>query len=489
MMRRIKNILTLLLLTLLFFACLPKRDVLTLKRGIAIVAGKVDNIENGSTAIRFAASGAIKGIEKTVIIDSLGNFSVELEVFHPQGIMVLYEKGYISLYVRPTDSLYLEIDANQFSEERKPYYSISGTETSATTSENIRDYRLYRNDQSFSPVYKDKSVKEYLAELEHEIAIEDSILQDFCTDNKTTSDFRFWAKKGIVYGIANYLIHFKYYHHINKTTFEGDLFDTSIFPVDDDAAIVNGSYGTHLGQYALNKGLWLDSISLQLLDEEKFLDAYTRGLDRIVMSENPGLSRDIMCYKLLLGLFDSSFEDFNVALKRIETYIHNHVLRNILQDKKIEFENQKKINIAYLDPATKKEKEIAGDFWETLSSKYKGEIIYVDIWATWCGPCKEEIPYAINLHEHFKGKPIAFVNLCFASDKSVWKMMIENNHIKGDNYFFNKTQTQIFRAKLKFHGYPTYLIIDREGNLIDKDAPRPSSGDQIKSILNELLEN
>gem|GEM_PF-2745247 len=66
--------------------------------------------------------------------------------------------------------------------------------------------------------------------------------------------------------------------------------------------------------------------------------------------------------------------------------------------------------------------------------------------------------------------------------------MLESSNITGDNYFFNEPQTQLLRNKLQFEGYPTYLIVDKQGDLVDKNAPRPSSGEEIKKILNEWIE-
>jgi len=66
--------------------------------------------------------------------------------------------------------------------------------------------------------------------------------------------------------------------------------------------------------------------------------------------------------------------------------------------------------------------------------------------------------------------------------------MIKNSNIKGDNYFFNEPQTQLLRDKLQFEGYPTYLIVDKQGNLVNKNAPRPSSKERIKKLLNEWIE-
>ncbi len=67
--------------------------------------------------------------------------------------------------------------------------------------------------------------------------------------------------------------------------------------------------------------------------------------------------------------------------------------------------------------------------------------------------------------------------------------MIKENHIKGDNYFFNADETAILREESKFQGYPTYMIIDKDGIIIDRNAPRPSSEKEIKERLNRLLKN
>ncbi len=128
-------------------------------------------------------------------------------------------------------------------------------------------------------------------------------------------------------------------------------------------------------------------------------------------------------------------------------------------------------------------------FLETLHSKHKNKIIYIDIWETSCGPCRAEIPFEIELQDYFKSKSVAFVNLCLSSKKEDWEKVISQNHIKGDNYFFNEEETDLIRSGLKFPGYPTYMIMDKKGNLINKDAPRPSWGVEIRNILNKLLKN
>lgn len=126
-------------------------------------------------------------------------------------------------------------------------------------------------------------------------------------------------------------------------------------------------------------------------------------------------------------------------------------------------------------------------FFETLHSRHKDKIIYIDIWATWCGPCRAEIPFSIVLQNHFKNKPVAFVNLCFNSDKKEWEKAIAKDNIKGDNYFLNSDESKLFRGELKFVGFPTYMIMDRKGKLINKNAPIPSDRNEIENMLAKLI--
>ncbi len=484
-MRKFKIIL-MLLYSVILISCNQNTDLVTLKKGKAIIAGKVENWQQGSSVIRITGDGAVNNIEQTAIIDSLGNFRAELETFHPQKISLLYEKGYTGIYLQANDSIYLKMDANAYKEEGYPKYEISGlSELNIITTKNIRDYNRFVGEIKFNPNAKNKSVEEYLKLLRDEIRSEDSILQDFCEIYNPSSEFKRWAKSEIRYGVANYIIS---YHAANGLNYDGVLFDNNLFPVDDDLAIVSGLYIDHLRHYAFNNGIWQDSISLKLIRNKEYLAAIKRGLDKIRKEEKPSLSRDIMCYKMLIELYNNSFEDFSSIYKDVDKYLINQLFKDDLQEKKTVFETQEDINITFLDPKTKEEKNILGDFWAELSAKYRGKVVYVDIWATWCSPCKGEIPHALNLQEFYEGKDIVFVNLCLASNKSEWKKMIVNSNIHGDNYFFNKPQTQLLRDKLKFDGYPTYLIIDKEGNLINKNAPRPSSGIEIKGILNELID-
>jgi thiol-disulfide isomerase/thioredoxin len=259
--------------------------------------------------------------------------------------------------------------------------------------------------------------------------------------------------------------------------------------VDDDGAIVTSMYGLHLYHYVVYHYSVPDTLVQRLLKEKRKADANRRVLDHVIENEKPGLSRDIMCFRWLDALFEESFDDFQILWPEIERYGSSEKLISLMREKKEHHEKLKDFNISVFVPSSEQEKEITGDFWTNLQERYHGKVIYLDLWATYCGPCLGEIPEANALHGYFKDQPVVFINLCLSSEKTAWRRLIKNMHISGENYFFDKEQSRLFLGKLKgFQGFPTYMIIDRSGNIVDSHAPPPSSGEEIRQRLERLME-
>ncbi|MES2809997.1 MAG: TlpA disulfide reductase family protein, partial [Bacteroidota bacterium] len=121
-----------------------------------------------------------------------------------------------------------------------------------------------------------------------------------------------------------------------------------------------------------------------------------------------------------------------------------------------------------------------------LAKKYPGKAIYIDVYATWCGPCIEEIKLSPPVHNAMEGKDIVFVNLCLASEMDKWKTFIKERALDGENFFFNGDASQLFMGNYKLSGYPSYLLINKKGEIVTTTAPRPSDFDHLTKTLNKL---
>lgn len=136
----------------------------------------------------------------------------------------------------------------------------------------------------------------------------------------------------------------------------------------------------------------------------------------------------------------------------------------------------------------------------TSLSDLKGKYVYVDLWATWCGPCLKEIPSLKEVEKEFHGKNIEFLSISVDNGRGYkadtpeeaaklayegWKKMIAEKELGGIQLFADNGFNSSFVQEYKVNGIPRFILIDPAGNVVDADAPRPSSP-KLKEVLNSL---
>lgn len=122
----------------------------------------------------------------------------------------------------------------------------------------------------------------------------------------------------------------------------------------------------------------------------------------------------------------------------------------------------------------------------TSLDDFKGKVTYIDIWATWCLPCRGEIPALKELEKKFHGKDVAFVSISIDQNKDEWKEFVKSEDLKGVQLFAENAFESQFIQDYGIRQIPTFIIIDKEGKIINADAPRPSSN-EITGLLEGLL--
>lgn len=107
---------------------------------------------------------------------------------------------------------------------------------------------------------------------------------------------------------------------------------------------------------------------------------------------------------------------------------------------------------------------------------FKGKFVYIDVWATWCGPCKQEIPYLIKLEEKYRGKDIEFVSISVdeIKNKEKWKKMVADKNLGGVQLIADNSLNSDFMSKFSIRGIPRFILIAPDGSIVKRSAPRPS---------------
>ena len=183
-----------------------------------------------------------------------------------------------------------------------------------------------------------------------------------------------------------------------------------------------------------------------------------------------GLASDVMvaqdnCQKIVEELAPVSDEKLKTIQQQFSTpfiaeyvaYCNNQAIARLEANKK------KTGFVVNETPKTE-----AALIFDAIIKKYKGKVIYVDFWATWCGPCRMGIEQIKPLKEELADKDIVFVYITNpTSPQSTWSNMIPD--IKGEHYRVSNDEWNFLTAMFNISGIPHYVLVGKTGEIIHPD--------------------
>ena len=118
----------------------------------------------------------------------------------------------------------------------------------------------------------------------------------------------------------------------------------------------------------------------------------------------------------------------------------------------------------------------------------KSKVTYIDFWASWCGPCRGEMPASQALREEYAAKGVNFVYISLDEDKADWASANKNFALPdGQSFVLPNPSSSEIPTKFNLSSIPRYVLMDANGNVVDDNAPRPSETERIKESLDKML--
>ncbi|MFT4204581.1 MAG: TlpA disulfide reductase family protein [Chitinophagaceae bacterium] len=460
---------------LLLMQCQPDKD-----RNGSSNKDAVDSIDFDTDSLRDSI--VLTNISDTTIVMSYLNETSDMSFVHlgPKQRTVIYSNMPIVFYrITPRTYQYFIVNPR---ENLKA--TISQDIAKLYSGDSIRNAELDFSNKMNNTVYRIRYLEDlrvlYGIKIKHDINVLDSVstlqynsnlqfLDVFAKENNMSDSFvngmKTWFRLSLLEDQMNWITRYghltpEYEDYLNNL----QTFVTDSILGDYERSSYRFRYLYIKYQYRGQKEHLLDSIyayigknvsDIKMKDRLQFLAAKEAVVDR--------------------QLYDAWFvKDFiNTASDRVlKEYIQNII------DDNTDLKNRK----TQLSIRTYDNKKINN--LDSLVKAMKGSLVYIDVWASWCMPCRNEMPYSRKLQRKYINKPVKFLFVSVDKETSSWKMASREEGLDpGSSFCLSGSSLQNFNDRYNIKTIPRYMLIGKDGKMISSDAPRPS-----EPALEKLIE-
>ncbi len=480
-----------------------------------IIAGKIDSIDTKKLDVKLIIRDLYINKELNVKADSLGNFYASFEDYYPTSIVIGYNT-YNTILARPGDSIYLKFNGKH----KKRIDLLKSIEFSGDAIKENQDATkfqimcfsdsLYNDWTSHNRAVKEYNVDKYVMYLDTLKEKINNFHATFVNEVKPTKEVENWAKMSLDSDIYyNRLIWYPNDHlRANKLTKkEWDVPNTyydlllSALPVKKEKLIYGGRFLYYFSmsfhRRYIMKEFFNDEQNKKYKTIEEYSTAPAHVRDSIEVYSTIKYTPDTLFRQIVLTqYFNIKLEQSNIdPIEKhrdiVDKYIKEPFLIKPLIKKYNKLENHiKNPKIAKNAHLEKLENYSANQIFNFILEKNKGKNIYLECWATWCAPCKEEMPKTKKLMEEIEGKNIVFAFLNVDSKEEAWKANLSEFQIGGQHYYLDKEQSSEIRKFLKVEGIPYYFLINEEGKIVEQGLPpREGISAVVRKKIKKLLQD
>ena len=413
----------------------------------------------------------------TVDLDESGHGTVEIKGCTNIFPSIFYNssKGAVcQMFLQGGDDVTLNITEKESRGQavgpKKGGFSVTCNNSSSCHANSITDYLT---NTPLSPFKEDYTLglDDFIKSIEKCITDAEDLLE---ADERLSADKSFIKveKKRITYAYWQFLLTYPMGRKMSEPEYEADnaFYDAvSRMYVEDKSLLWCTEYTDYM-LYASRMLAQRESSEDQTLAGARFIGKNIS--DPVLKSRLEGIGAiDFLRYNGLKGSDE--------VLKVCRAYITDKETSEAL-DKEIERQNP--LYPGHMSPEITAT-DINGKSYDIKSLRC-GLPMYIDVWATWCGPCKQELPYMKELEEKYKGK-ISFVGISVDKDRDAWEERIGQGDMPGLQLHAGAEAS--FMESYGIQGIPRFILLDKYGRIIDPDAPRPSAKELIEKVLEELL--
>ncbi len=478
-------------------------DTSAIVAGTAKITGRIATPNGPNTDSIFVSMNVLhpisgETVKHKVFVDRSGKFSLDIDVETDTSFIGLYSSvnPYKALMVKLINGGVTSIDIAYNSD-----LDIKNIEVTPAMNQNDMSQSIevvgkmieYRSDRAPERLY-DKSTDEFL---NHAKTVVSKRLAIFL-NNDTLLSKEFKGVLSKEFRLSMYAAHVFDYQGEMMLNYRSTNKDKSKKP---EIQKIDRSYFHFLKDFNLNDPQYLRIFAFHDLQNAIFQNEIL-GLPVIGESDIPSWLASVkVILSDLVGFGDGPYYDILAAnafarqlneevkpltekqKKNIVYYWKNGEIAKILFRKNqqvVELDKVKSPAIVNDIPTVPNAKVI-----ETIVSKYKNKVVFIDLWATWCAPCLEAMKQFRSAKGDFRDKDVVFVYITNGSSpRKLWGEKIKG--IGGEHYYLTDAQWNYMMDHFGFEGIPSYLLYNKEDILINKFTAFPGN-DAVKEMINGLL--